>query len=430
MIKNALILVPHQDDELNISGFLLETMINNNIEVNILYTTKGNYYKEKEKWRQKERDKIINKIYGGKIKYIQLDYDDDYHKENHSYKNDAIRNSMKHQIKKCITDILADLIICVDYDDHPDHLMLASLFDSIIPEILVDYNYHPIVLKKGAYLGVWNGKDDYFDKRPKRTCEGMNDNKKYLLSLPNTWEDRICLRTDYIDHGLTFWKSKIYKAYRCYLSQCGFKYFFKASNTDITYWFRNTNNLMLSAKVQSNTGEAYYINDFSIGRITDIGESNSLNKFSRSAWVPTDTQKEITIEWKNKKNIDTMKIYQNFYRFGHINKFELIFDNGTKRIMQCNELDVQDFKLNLVQVQKIRLRIIDYSGAAGIRELELYEDSGTFPWNEIPFQKFNEKDVCSRNVLMILLAKLIRHHIWIVLRAKNKIRRHLHLSHW
>ena len=46
MIRNVLVIVQHPDDELNIDGFLFESLIENNVGIFILCVTKGDFTKK------------------------------------------------------------------------------------------------------------------------------------------------------------------------------------------------------------------------------------------------------------------------------------------------------------------------------------------------------------------------------------------------
>ena len=434
MIKSSLIIVPHQDDELNISGFVLEEFVRRNIKVNILYVTRGDYYKNKYVWRQRERDKVLE-IFGS-IEYKQLDYGDNYNFANHIFNDSQLRESVETDIYDYILRCKSDLIICIDYDLHADHRMVSCLFDRAMCRILKENIYYrPIVLKKFAYLGVWHGENDFFSENPKCTCADIcNENEKvYFASLPNSWEDRICVKTKENDYSPTkFWKSKIFKAYKNYWTQCGYKFFFKAANADIIYWFRNTRNLMLQADVFASSGNPTYVNDFAIGNIDSITEKfkEVEEKFPNSAWITTDKKREIVIKWNKKVKIRSLKLYQNFKKLGHINEFQIIDEMGQCNICRCGKDDIEYFHFEKeVVTDNIRLQILDATGMAGIRELEFYEENGEFPWDECPFEEYVKKELEYSRAKIQLMEK-IEMIIWTELRLRNKVRKCLGLSYW
>lgn len=431
MIKSALIIVPHQDDELNIAGFILEDFINNNIRTYILYVTKGNYYKDKYVQRQRERDKVLNLF--GNIEIIQLEYDDNYNSNNHIFNDKNKRKMIKEDMKKCIVEKMCELIICVDYDRHADHRMVSSLFDEILCEAITEFKYRPIVLKKMAYLGVWDGENDYFEKTPQPTkpiLVNVNTDE-YENVLPNEWNDRIRIKTKEKDYGLKFWKSKVYKAYCTYFTQCGFVHFWTAANADVTYWYRNTNNLCMRATVEVSSGNAVFINDFCIANIEGIttdfeGESRFLN----SAWVPEkwDGEKKVRISFNEPQVIKVIKLYQNFMRLGHIKEMLIAFSNGMEQYIFNSDRDVEYLSFEVQKnIKWIEISLISVVGNAGIRELEIYSDNGEFPWNIVPFEKYESTEVERKGTKWY---KFLAWVAWVEKRAQNKLKKKLGLPSW
>lgn len=431
MIRNVLVIVPHPDDELNIAGFLLESLIENNVGIFILYVTKGDFYKEKYIARQKERDKVL-KIFGN-LSYIQLGYADSYIAENHLFNDVEKRRRIKCDIKYHIKKLLCDMIICVDYDSHADHRMVSALFDEIMHELIKEENYRPIVLKKFAYLGVWGGENDFFSEYPIATKASFSadDDNEYINCLPYKWSERIRIQSNAKDFRLAFWKSKVFKAYCSYFTQCGFVHFFRAANSDVVYWYRNTNNLALTADVQVSSGYKKYINDFAIANIDQIEKDFSGDKrFKKCAWSPdvNDKKKCFKLSWERPVTIESFAIYQNFNAFGHINIFTMEMSNGFVQSFTCSNEDSDYYSIKLQEdIIWVKISIVDGIGEVGIREFELYSDKGTFPWEETPFRRYSKIDVKRRHIVFY---KTIEKIYWTILRAVNKIRKFLKISSW
>ncbi len=433
MIKSVLVIVPHQDDELNIAGFIFKKLIDENIKIYILYVTKGNFYSKKYEKRMDERDKVLN-IFGN-IEYKQMNWDDSYIEDNHTYNIKEKRDKVQYDIMQYVMQVKSDMIICVDCDKHPDHRMVSILFDNCIREIISCSDYRPIVLKKFAYLGVWGGKFDYFDNKLKETIPylaGGGENEAYNNALPYSWEDRIRFKANYEDYQLAFWKSIVYKAYKKYYTQCGFRFFFRASNADIVYWYRNINNLLYQANIIVSSGNKRYINDYSINRIEEINDKfEGIGRFSECAWVPSedDVDKFFVAKWEKPIRVKTIKIYQNYRDFGHLNSFEIELSNGWKRIFYCSDLDTEKYDLGKqFEITWLKFKIISANGAAGIREFEAYTDDGEFPWKDVPLQRYVHVDDTYRH--HINLYKCIYWFQWTMLRIKNRIRRYMGLITW
>ena len=434
MIHKVLVVVPHQDDELNVAGFLLEWFRKNNIEINILYVTKGNFYPKKYEARINERNSVLE-IFGN-IFYKQLDYNDSYKSAGHIYNDENIRRKLKEDIKSYFEEVWADLVIYVDYDLHADHRMVSGLCDEILRELIVERQYQPIVLKKFAYVGSWMGPSDYFSAKVIETMPVIGKKKDdYYFALPNQWDDRIRLETEKEDYALSFWKSKVFVAYKTYFTQCGYKHFFKAANSDIVYWYRNTKNVMLFAKfikASSNCESIGFVNDFRILNVKKITEKFEIEKlFSDSAWIPEagDKEKRFIVYWDDTVTIQRLKLYQVFITKGHIHKFKIELDNGYEKVFTSDTKDVEYFEIDKqIGIKQLKFTILESEGFAGIRELEIYEDMGEFPWEESTLKKYDIEKVCkSRKVYLYII---IEKFFWLFYRAKNKVLKMIGRPNW
>lgn len=385
MIGKALIVVPHGDDELNIAGSLFEDMHESNVEVHILFVTRCDFGKMNYEKRKREMENVA-KIYGIKKSYI-FNFEDSNVSKCHIFNNPLTRNSLKQKMQEVILDVNADLIVCVDFDSHPDHIMCTQLFDQIIAEQMVASNYRPIVLKKFSYLGVWGGNPDFFGEKEEVTKPFLEDRteSEYTLCLPNSWDDRLRFATRKEDISLKFWKSKLFKAYCSYLTQMGIFFFKKAVNADAVYWYRNTSNLAIgqSVHIKASSGNTKYLNDFALAQVKRITDhSYAAELFSECAWVPEeqDTKKEFTLWWQDGTvTVSSIKLYQNFQTEGHIDSFMLEFSNGFKKECQCESDDAVylDFE-EQHDISWVRFSIISGVGRCGVREFEVYEVQENF----------------------------------------------------
>ncbi|MBR4600264.1 MAG: PIG-L family deacetylase [Treponema sp.] len=274
MIKSALILAPHQDDELNIAGLLLDQMKAAGMNITVCFATNGDY-NGNETTRLSEAKSVAGVFGGWDIVYLgygdtgyegallNAEDDDmvatspagfsethgvgdiqDFHFVQHGEHISYTRNNLLSDIKEVILSVRADLVFCVDADNHPDHVLLSVLFDRAMSEITQTTDYHPLVLKKFAYLGTWYGVEDYFMGPAKSTeclsCGGEYESRKDCK--PYVWNNRIRFAVNPSVYSLRFWKSTLFKAYKCYKSQNGIAFFPRAVNADSVYWFYDTRN--------------------------------------------------------------------------------------------------------------------------------------------------------------------------------------------
>ena len=61
MLRNVLIIVPHQDDELNVAAPLLSYFIDKNISITVCFVTNGDYDGEEE--IRLEEAKRVSKLF-------------------------------------------------------------------------------------------------------------------------------------------------------------------------------------------------------------------------------------------------------------------------------------------------------------------------------------------------------------------------------
>lgn len=451
MEKKLLIVAPHLDDEINLAGEITDQFFDNGYKIVALFVTNGDFYQRNTLERHKELRKSMTFLHISD--YILLGYCDNYAsphlfnaidkplsirdnsrtygvngKEEYCYEkrkkhSEFLRSNIQRDLTEAIDEQNAEYIICVDYDNHPDHRMTSILFDEAMRNLIVNREYYPIILKKFAYLGVWQGDADYFNPVAQPTTPINYFNTSiYNKCMPYSWEDRIAIKVNPNNYSLAFWQSPSFKALNKYKTQKGGAFFERIVNKDAVYWYRNTNNLALQAVVSASSGDANLVADFKlIDAINVTDESLNCNRFANCAWIPDakDTSKSLTFEFSEKKIIRKIKIHQNFRGKGHINKLMLSY-NGADFHVKCSEQDVQTVELDNVITEKLIIHILEYCGEAGIREIEIFEDNGSFPWNKT-FLERDEPTVLKRSIMLSRCAELLYRIYIVYLKLKNRI---------
>ena len=224
-MKKILVLAPHPDDEILLAGALIYT-IKNDFEIYVGYMTNGDSKSNLGEIRINEAVESL-KVLGVKESHIEfLGYGNNWIGNKHIYNmdeeeiatsmsnkqktygtynypefamknygksNDYTRKNLKKDISAVIEKIWPDVIICVDYDSHPDHRALSLLFEEVMGALLKkQIGYTPIVLKKFAYAGMYYGVNDYYESPFKMTEKGSNVellDMRFELDNPTyTWE--------------------------------------------------------------------------------------------------------------------------------------------------------------------------------------------------------------------------------------------------
>lgn len=423
MSKKCLIIAPHPDDEICLAGCIFDQLRSNNVDVTVAFCTNGDYIatnadvRIKEALKAKEQLEYNNLIilgYGDNCNGMHIydavnkeivvshagrreTFDAGGLKTFHSLKCGCqcayTRENFKKDIKELLLDVDADIIICVDTDNHPDHRAISLLFDEVIGELLKGQNFHPIILKKFSYVGTYFGIDDYFNKTMMETLPSYENLVDTSFSYPYNWNDRLCFQNFKKNYPLAFWKSSIFKSLLCHKSQNAYMKFLNLCNKDEVYWYRSTRSLTYLAKIQVSSGDASYLNDFKIIDTDDI-KSNSITiqPSHTKAWIPTkeDTKRQVVFSFVNAVDVSYIVIYQ--APFSNIDRIGIYVDKSNTYYFDCN-------KTNILKIEMPTLRNIKYlefsfftndlEGEIAIYEIEIYETRPSFPWNNAPFTIYN-----------------------------------------
>ena len=434
MKKKAIVLVPHQDDEINIAGSLFHLLLLHGIETTVVFSTNGDYHASLAEIRYQEALRVKEIL-----KYktlIYLGYGDEY-KGEHIYhavnKQPAIstrgrnktyfpgseneycysrysthhtytRENYKSDIKNIIMDLLPDIIICVDYDSHPDHRCLSLLFDEAMGEILKESkDYMPLVLKKFAYLGVWLGPNDYFCKEAIETQSIIRD--EYVLSYPYVWDDRIRVPTPLLHYDLLFWKSPVFKAICGYQSQSqsfnpnnsGLTNYPKIVNTDTVYWQRRTDNIALNSHVRTSSGNPTYLTDFKLYDTKDIRSKNILQ--NGLFWTPDkdDNEKSIVFKFNDSVDVSLIVVYQ--HPDFAVKQVRISADIGFSTLLNCDKSQVVKLKVPILHgLRQLTIDILDgYSDEIKVGEIEMFSTECENADLKLLLNEMKPQPLCARN---------------------------------
>lgn len=402
--KKVLLFVPHQDDEINIAYGLLYKIRNIAESIKVVYSTNGNYVVN-EKYRLKEgveslknigitKENIIFMGYSDQIpestshlyheKKCWIDnknnfltkaiYNDDYHYL--KYNEHAIFN--KHNflddIKSIILDEMPDIIICIDFDSHPDHRALSLSFEKALGIILKENNkYHPKVLKAFAYPTSYKGYDDYNYNNPSTKFLIEENGLKTLQNPYYDWDKRIIFKSPSRATNYLYLNNIYFYGLLKHKSQYILNRINQVINNDLVFFERETNNLLNKAKISVSSGNPDYLNDFMLfdtDNITGgINRKVALNE-GYTLIDKNDKNKKVTIEFLDEVNINVIKIYVK----NAIKKIVLkTFDETLNaRIKYENNIYIAS-NLNLEKIKKLEI-IFDDKKNIEISEIEVLEN--------------------------------------------------------
>lgn len=433
-MKNAIIIVPHLDDELLVGGGMLWALAHSSEwNVKVVFATNGDFYQHEAEIRLKEALLANKKLGISENGVIFLGYGDrwngghlynsagncvskagythTYALKNHPeycYNKWGIhhvytRENLKYDLLSVIKDYYPDLLICVDFDIHPDHRALSLIFLEVIHDILVrNPKYKPLILKKLAYENVMHGKKDYYSLPHQRTYNSGNN----LFSTPILkWNERMCFEVPKECDTLRLTRNPLFIAASQYKSQRIRFRMISAINSDIVYWRIPSENHALEAKVTVSSGNGLYINDLKTIDSDDINVKQCL--LDASVWIPesTDEKKSVRLSWEQGVDISKIIFYENPSSGSDIYELLIIIDNKLRMFIS----DVKhDGSANIIsfdrmnKISNIEFRILSGTTNAGITEISVFDnlidvDSYKLPCKLLDLDE-KSNSICERNL--------------------------------
>jgi N-acetylglucosaminylphosphatidylinositol deacetylase len=350
---NVLVLVPHQDDEINLMRDLLVSLQNCKATVYVAYTTNGDY-SVPASIRYKEAIESLRILGVPKEQIIFLGYGDSFNTapNRHIFYADSepsvsnagysetygaegikelVYQATGHHHEYLKDNYIADIelllkrinpaiIFAIDYDTHPDHRMLSLGLDTAFRNVQA-YNsiYKPIVYKGFAYVTAFHSYPDFYDsinlasiKEPREPhiYHYFGERDVYGSSIYE-WKNRVRFPVTELNRGPFLWNSPLFKAIKAHTSQ---SFGFKATavmNSDIIFWQRRTDSMAYDAEIEvsSNADTKNRLVDF---KVFDISDINSLEPVLNSlAWQSSkdDIEPSIQLSWTEAQTIDQIVLY-------------------------------------------------------------------------------------------------------------------------
>lgn len=417
--QKILILAPHQDDELILCGSFLYSLIEQNYKIYIVYMTNGDYETDIGKVRLKEALKVMKKfglpenqiifmgyaneydingphIYNadeGQIVKSQFGNYETYGLENHPeycFEKYGVhhvysRNNLIQDLFEILQEIKPDIIFSTDAEVHPDHKANSLFLDETLGKILqIEKSYHPIVLKKPEYSTSWFHPFDYSEYNNKASIlyskVKVNGETTDFYNPYIRWRDRTRLPVDLFAQNPIKKENSLWKALDQYKSQNAIIHYEQMLNSDVTFWVRRTNSLTYHSYIKTSSGNGGFLKDFKVYDSDDI-KRRSLDawEIGASVWHPekTDIHPYIKIDWKEKKRISAVVIYQEFCPKSEILKSRIILEDG--RVLAVGKLKKRKptiVPMNAIFISGFTLIIDECSNSEevpGISEIEVYE---------------------------------------------------------
>lgn len=399
--KSVMLFAPHEDDEINLYGGVIEQYVKNGSEVKIVFLTNGDYY-GLGGLRLREALNASKKYNIPAENVIFLGYSDSLKNENalHIYnaeKGELVksrlgrgetygikskapysqrsftRDNIVCDIKNIITENKPDILFCCDYDSHPDHRALSLFFEEALGKILKENDeYRPCVYKGFAYSTAWDGKNDYY--APNIISTALKNPSSFMEEMkPFEWDKRVRfpVAREYLSRVMR--NSSSYIAMAEYSSQTSTDHANGILNGDKVFWKRRTDSLLYSAEVASSSGNASALGSF---KLAESGDITGDREPYENAWIAEDGDEMRAVAFKLKKaeKISSVVIYENPDEDSHI--VNAVLQIGSVRY-NTGELKPNGaptvFEFPPVTSDYIAVKVTAFTGKCSLLKVEAFE---------------------------------------------------------
>ena len=408
--KKVMVIVPHEDDDLLISGQVLPSMYKNGADVRVVFATNGDkrvsaYTRQSEACNALEklgipREKVIflgypdgTQLYVGKKAYsFSSGWDHtyagkgfkDYHFDRFGTHAQYTAENMVDDIESVILEYRPDYILAIDFDTHTDHRGVSISFEKAMERILKkESGYTPKVLKCFGYSLAWKSKPDFYALNIKSTVmqdREKNNDPSYETDVPQyRWSSRVRLPIDKKSLSHSILRCSEYKALSEHLSQYAYCYSERIINGDSVYWNRRTDSLTYNADISVSSGDASLLNNFrliGVGNRTagpNVKLENCVSRFDKS-----DAQKTVTVKFDSPKTVSCVSLYDNFGLNSNILGGVITFSDGSKVEVPALNSDGSETRVVFEpkhNITSFTFKVTEYEGVAGLDEIEAFENA-------------------------------------------------------
>ena len=388
--KRVLVVVPHQDDEINLLGGVFEEYLKYGSEIFPVYVITNGIA---EPYRYAEAIALFKHIGVSEANIIFLGYGSLIHNDvdkikltkgtnEHPAYNEGQQYSRLNVVKdlmNVITDLCPDVIIGTDYDRHVDHHYVTALLDEAIGRALKqEETYKPLVLKGYAYRTTWESYPDYYKTNILST--------KYLYNPVETfkWNERLRLPVAAHMMSRSLMGSEIFRQYAIFKSQGAVMRAIRY-NSDKIVWERNTNSLLYDAEISVSSGDGTKLNDFMLYDKTDFHDIDTLPL--EGAWcpLPDDVKKTAAIKLAKPSNVKYLVLYNNVDKKQLVRKISITFDGHEPKEYELQSDGFPTYiDVDMQNVSGFEIKILESTGEdAGLTEVEAFEKEKTNSFNYI-----------------------------------------------
>lgn len=418
--RKVMLIVPHQDDDINILGGVMEEYVRYGSDLYGVFITNGDYAGLAET-RYREAVSVFAEIGVPEDHVIFLGYGDGWQeggphiynaesgavmtsyfgqtgtygtKEHPAYREgrEYTIDNLTEDLKSVILEYRPDVLFCSDYDHHIDHKATTLLFDKVMGQILKENpEYRPTVYKAYAYGTAWEAEPDYYGENVLSTQDLFAEPYSQKPAVYR-WEDRVRFPVDGTTLSRSLMGSRAYQLLEGYTSQGAQWQAAGVVNGDKVAWQRQTESLCLTAEIDATSGNGALLNDFMLIENRDLVDTE--HQPYDGVWMPdrSDSEKEVSVTLAEPSDISSIVLYDHPSEEHNILNAIITFDDGTA--IKTGPLDPGGAATEIVVDRKdvafFSVSLLETEGeAAGLSEIEAFAQE---PRQDGRFIKLTDED--------------------------------------
>lgn len=338
--QKVMLIVPHEDDDINVLGGVMEEYVRYGSDLYPVFVTNGDGDVGADPERRfREVLEVMEWIGGvpeenvtflgygdtwkkggphlynaepGVVMESAAGYTETYGTKVHSAYREGREYTSDHlleDIHDVILQYRPDVIFCSDYDLHIDHRAVSLAFEKVMGTILKENpDYRPKVFKGYAYSSAWYSIPDFFAVNLLST-QNVFTAPYYQTPAVYRWEERVRLPVQDGSLARSLVATPLYDTLARYRSQRANFQATRVINGDKVFWYRDTNSLCLQADIQVSSGDGTLLNDFMLLEHSNLVDGERLP--TDGTWVPVDGEKKATVTFREPTDVAELRLYDN-----------------------------------------------------------------------------------------------------------------------
>ena len=404
--KNVMVVVPHQDDDINLMGSLIGQYIQGGSEVTVVFSTNGDGDLANADIRAAEVVSVLaafgvpqENIYylgfgdlwqpqtfeGKEIRHIYNSPDPDavwtsLFGATATYGTQSIpcylelpytRNNYLHSFEAIIREKLPDTIFAVDFDAHLDHKATDLFFEEALCNVLKSQpDYHPTVYKGFCYGTAWKAEKDFYKDLNLLSTKKPDDYTWNTSAFGYAWENRLRFPESTVNLNAMLLNNSVYHAFNGYGSQFPYIRAEAVLNGDKVFWERRTDSLLYNAEISEGGEIISQLNDFKLKDFTDLAAAPDTG-----CGVALLSGKTVRVNIADTVTASCLYLYDNPSLADNILEGHITFSDGTELPFGALNKDGSATILSFPEKQLDWFEIVmtDSEGdSSGLSEIELY----------------------------------------------------------